>query len=272
VDRVISCDPALRPEVLLTLAASGELHSVHPLALAVVRHARDNELEIPVHEECEVIVGRGMRVDFHGNRILVGSQQLMADFGVVVPPQVVTEAQALRKHGQSVLHVGINDRLRGLIGIVDIIRPEARQLLQSLQRAGIRRLAMLTGDSREAAEIVAQELGVDAFQARLLPEDKLRLVRELQHHGYHVALASNELGGVVMVIDLSQHTLSVVKWNYALALGLNGLGIAVGALGALNPILAAVLHNLSTVAVVLNSSRLIGYQPLADGRRARARS
>jgi cation-transporting P-type ATPase C len=232
----------------------------------------------------------------------------MADFGVVVPPQVVTEAQALRKHGQSVLYVGINDRLRGLIGIVDIIRPEARQLLQSLQRAGIRRLVMLTGDSREAAEIVAQELGVDAFQARLLPEDKLRLVRELQHHGYQVAmvgdgindspalaaadlgiamgtegadvaieaadvaLASNELGGVVMVIDLSQHTLSVVKWNYALALGLNGLGIAVGALGALNPILAAVLHNLSTVAVVLNSSRLIGYQPLADGRRAKARS
>ena len=83
-----------------------------------------------------------------------------------------------------------------------------------------------------------------------------------------VALASNDIGGIATVIDQSRHTLRVIKQNYGLALGLNSAGILVGALGALNPALAAVLHNLSTVAVVLNSGRLVRYRPRfgEDGR------
>jgi cation-transporting P-type ATPase C len=156
---------------------------------------------------------------------------------------------------------------------------------------------MLTGDTRETADAVAAQLGVDDWQARVLPEDKLEVVRELQRRGYvvavvgdgtndapalaaadigiamgltatdvavetaDVALAGSHLPHVVGVIDLGRRTLRVVRQNYALAIGVNTLGLLAGTFGTLNPVLAAVLHNASSVAVVLNSSRLIRYQP-----------
>jgi cation-transporting P-type ATPase C len=90
---------------LLSLAASGELHSPHPLGLAVVRHTRERELEIPEHEECELLVGRGMRADMHGDRLLVGSRRLLEDFGLVVPARALAATESMRNHGETVLYV-----------------------------------------------------------------------------------------------------------------------------------------------------------------------
>jgi cation-transporting P-type ATPase C len=187
--------------------------------------------------------------------------------------------------------------LIGVIGVADVIRPEARQLLQALEAAGVRRIVMLTGDSAETAEAVARELELSEVRADLFPEDKLATVRQLQAQGYRVmmvgdgindapspasadlgiaigtggsdlaieaadvALASNDIRAIAAVIDQSHRTLGIIRQNYGLALGVNSLGIVIGALGALNPALAAVLHNLSTVAVVLNSGRLVRYRP-----------
>lgn len=297
VATVISCDPDTKPAQILALAASGELHSPHPLALAVVRHVTESELVIPEHEECEFLVGRGMRADMQHNRLLVGSQRLMEEFGVPVPNETQTEVDELRQQGQSVLYVGVNENFVGLIGVADNLRPEAEDMLAALRSAGIARIVMLTGDSREAAEAVARRLGLSEFEAELLPEDKLTVVRRLQAEGHRVAVvgdgindapalaaadvgiavgtqgsdvaieaadvavAANDIRHLATVIGQSQQTLNVVKQNYGLALGVNSLGIGVSALGALNPVLAALLHNLSTIAVVLNSSRLIGYRP-----------
>jgi manganese/zinc-transporting P-type ATPase C len=297
VARVISVDPNTPPEVLLSLAASGELHSPHPLGLAVVRHTRERELEIPEHEECELLVGRGMRADMHGNRLLVGSRRLLEEFGLHIPTHAVAATATMRQHGETVLYVGIDDRLVGLIGVADVIRPEARRLLPALDEVGVRRIIMLTGDSAETADAVARDLELAEVHAELFPEDKLDVVRKLQDEGHHVAmagdgindapslaaadlgiavgtagsdvaieaadvaLASNDIGGIATVIDQSRHTLRVIKQNYGLALGVNSAGIVVGALGALNPAVAAVLHNLSTIAVVLNSGRLVRYRP-----------
>jgi manganese/zinc-transporting P-type ATPase C len=297
VARVIAVDPNTPPEHLLTLAASGELHSPHPLGLAVVRHTRERELEIPEHQECELLVGRGMRADMHDNRLLVGSRRLLEDFGLTIPHETLQAADAMRQHGETVLYVGIDDRFIGLIGVADVIRPEARQLLRALDVVGVRRVIMLTGDSPETAEAVARDLELAEVHAELLPEDKLAVVRRLQLEGHHVAmagdgindapslaaadlgiaigtggsdvaieasdvaLASDNIAGIASVVDQSRHTLGVIKQNYGLALGVNGAGIVIGALGGLNPVLAAVLHNVSTIAVVLNSSRLLRYRP-----------
>ena len=304
VARVIAVDPHTPPEELLSLAASGELHSPHPLGLAVVRHTRERELEIPEHEECELLVGRGMRADMRGNRLLVGSRRLLEEFGLAIPPEALDSTATMRQHGETVLYVGIGDRFIGLIGVADVIRPEARQLLRALAEVGVPRVIMLTGDTAETADAVARDLDLDEVHAELFPEDKLAVVRRLQQEGHRVAmagdcindapslaaadlgvaigtagsdvaieaadvaLASNDIGGIATVIDQSRHTLRVIKQNYGLALGLNSAGILVGALGALNPALAAVLHNLSTVAVVLNSGRLVRYRPRfgEDGR------
>jgi cation-transporting P-type ATPase C len=297
VARVVASGPETLPEQLLSLAASGELHSPHPLGLAVVRHTRERELEIPEHEECELLVGRGMRADVRGNRILVGSRRLLDDFGLVVPSETDARVDELREQGETVLYVGVNNRFAGLIGVADLVRPEAQAALDALRRTGVRRTIMLTGDAMETAAPVARQLGLAEFRAELLPEQKLELVRELQRDGHRVAmvgdgindapslaaadlgiamgtggadiaieaadiaLASSDIRDVATVIDQSRSTLRVVRQNYGLALGVNSLGILIGALGALNPVAAAVLHNLSTLAVVANSSRLIGYEP-----------
>jgi cation-transporting P-type ATPase C len=303
VARVIASGTDSPVEELLSLAASGELHSPHPLGLAVVRHTREHELEIPEHEECELLVGRGMRADMQGNRILVGSRRLLDEFGLSVPSGTDEKVQDLRDNGETVLYVAVNDRYIGLIGVSDLVRPEARSALDTLRRTGVRTI-MLTGDAAETAEPVARQLGISEFHASLLPEAKLDLVRKLQADGHRVAmvgdgindapslaaadlgiaigtggtdiaieaadmaLASSDIREVAHVIEQSRATMRVVRQNYGLALGVNGTGIVIGALGALNPVIAAVLHNLSTLAVVANSSRLIGFQPgRAPGRR-----
>ena len=185
----------------------------------------------------------------------------------------------------------------GLLGVTDAVRVGAAEVTAELRRIGVSRVVMLTGDTRETATAVAAELGVDDWHARVLPEDKLEAVRALQRQGHvvavvgdgtndapalaaadigiamgltatdvavetaDVALAGSHLPHVVGVIDLGRSTLRVVRQNYALAIGVNTLGLLAGTFGTLNPVLAAVLHNASSVAVVLNSSRLIGYEP-----------
>jgi cation-transporting P-type ATPase C len=237
-----------------------------------------------------------MRADMRGNRILVGSRRLLGDFGLLVPDATDDKVQDLRDNGETALYVAVNDRFIGLIGVADLIRPEAQAALEALKRAGVRRTIMLTGDAAETAEPVARQLGLTEFHASLLPEAKLELVRKLQAEGHRVAmvgdgindapslaaadlgiaigtggadvaieaadvaLASSDIREVAAVIHQSRQTMRVVRQNYGLALGVNGAGILIGALGALNPVLAAVLHNLSTLAVVANSSRLIGYK------------
>jgi manganese/zinc-transporting P-type ATPase C len=155
---------------------------------------------------------------------------------------------------------------------------------------------MLTGDNPDRAQSVAERLGLREFWADALPEEKLAVVRRLQAEGHvvamvgdgtndgpalaladlgiamgasgsdvaletaDIALASDDLRQVASLIRLGRHTLSVVRQNYALAIGVNVIGLVAGALGSLNPVLAAILHNASSVAVVMNSARLIGYR------------
>ena len=298
VSIVYSVADAHPPEEILALAASGEVHSRHPLALAVVRHAAERALEIPAHEECEILVGQGVRADMRGNRILVGSARLLGQFGLAVPPQAEALAQRLSLSGETPLYVAYNDQTLGVLGIADQLRPETAQALAALRDVGIERIVMLTGDGPEVAAAIGDQLGLgeQSIRARALPEDKHTLVRELQAAGHRVAmvgdgindapalaeadlgiamgtigsevaieaadvaLASNDIRQVAGVVRLGRDTLRIIRQNYALSIGVNSLGILAGAAGTLNPFLAAVLHNLSSLAVLANSARLLRYR------------
>jgi cation-transporting P-type ATPase C len=296
VTRVVALTGEYSPEEVLALAASGGLHSRHPMSLAIVQHTRDREIMIPEHETCEILVGRGMRADMTGARILVGNAALMEQYGVLVSPEAGVEAAAFAARGETALHVARNDRQIGLIAVSDAIRPEALQALRELRHVGVERLMMLTGDIAEAADVVARQLDLTDYQATVMPEDKFSIVRRLQSEGHRVAmvgdgindapalamadvgiamgaagsdvaieaadiaLAGSDIRQVASVVRLGRHALGVIRQNYALAIGVNSLGILVGAAGWINPFIAALLHNLSTVTVVLNSSRLIGYR------------
>jgi cation-transporting P-type ATPase C len=295
VTDVVALADGYQPEDVLALAASGEIHCKHPLAQAVIRHAEERQIEIPVHEECEVVLGMGVRADLQGNRILVGSPRLMAHYGVDLDAHAWTWIGRLASRGETAVCVAYRDRLIDLIGLSDVVRPGARQLLSELRSLGVQRIVMVTGDIPESAAVVADQLGLQEYRARALPEDKLAAVQALRAEGYvvavvgdgtndapalaladvgivmgatgsdvaiesaDVALATNNLRQVASVIRLGRRTLRVVRWNYALSIGVNAVGLAAGALGRLDPMLAAILHNLSSVAVVVNSARLIGY-------------
>jgi cation-transporting P-type ATPase C len=296
VTRVVALTSEFAPSEVLALAASGGLHSRHPMSLAVVEYTRELEIIIPEHETCEIIVGRGMRADMQGRRILVGNAALIEQYGVSIPAEARAAAAALAVRGETVLYVALEERAIGLVGVADAIRPEARQALFDLRRAGVTRIVMMTGDIAETAEVVARQLDLDDYQATTMPEEKFAMVRRLQAGGHQVAmvgdgindapalamadvgialgaagsdvaieaadiaLAGSDIRQVASIVRLGRRALAVIRQNYALAIGVNSLGIMVGAAGWINPFIAALLHNMSTVAVVLSSSRLISYR------------
>ncbi|AUX34054.1 cation-transporting ATPase [Sorangium cellulosum] len=310
VQRVLSLVDDYTAEQVLSLAATGELHSQHPLALAVVGHAEERELVVQPHDVCEILVGRGMRADWRNNVVLVGNRRLMQQFDIAVS----AEAEALyAKHaaeGETEMYVAHQGRLIGLIGVRDKVRPDVASSLAQLRREGVRRLAMLTGDLEESARAVAGVVGITEWRAQLLPEQKYEWIQQLKAAGLRVAmvgdgindapalaladvgiamgtagsdvaveaadiaLAADDIAGVVTTLRLSRQALKVIRQNYGVALGVNAGGLMIGAMGALNPFIAAVLHNLSTILVVLNSARLIGYEPKrpASASAAAARS
>jgi cation-transporting P-type ATPase C len=214
--------------------------------------------------------------------------------------EVSTEAadwvDKLRRQAETPLLLAVDGSLVGVISLRDEIRPEARDVLKKLRSNGIRRVVMLTGDHPEIATVVAGELGIDEWRAEVLPEDKLEVVRELQDEGHivgmigdgindapalaaanigiamglagtdvavetaDVALANDDLQRLLDVGDLGARAVDVIRENYGMSIAVNAAGLLIGAGGALSPVLAAVLHNASSVAVVANSSRLIRYR------------
>jgi cation-transporting P-type ATPase C len=306
VSRVITCRPErCTPEQVLSIAANAELHSEHPLGLAVVAHARNQELVIDPHDECQVLVGRGVQADWEGNRILVGSASLLEDFGI----SISTGAQERFAHhaadAETMMYVAHNNDVIGLIGVRDHVRPDAAQAVRSLRSIGVSRLRMLTGDGEESAIAVARAVGITEWRSRMLPDQKFDEIRELRHSGHTVAmvgdgindapalaladvgiamgtagsdvaieaadiaLASDDLRQVGTAMRLSREAIRLIRQNYTIALGVNAGGVVAGAFGFLNPLLAAVLHNLSTLLVVGNSARLVGFEPDGDGNRSR---
>ncbi|MGZ8179083.1 heavy metal translocating P-type ATPase [Williamsia sp. SKLECPSW1] len=296
VTNVVSFDDAWQPEQVLAYAASSEIHSRHPLAEAVIRSTEERHIAIPPHEECEVLVGLGMRTRADGRTLLLGSPALLTGEGVAVTEDATAWVDKLRLRAETPLLLAVDGDLIGLISLRDEIRPEALSVLAELRDAGVRRILMLTGDHPVTAAAVAAELGIDEWRAEVLPEDKLAAVRALKDDGHvvamvgdgindapalaaadvgiamglggtdvavetaDVALASDDLSAVVDVRELGSRAVDLIGQNYAMSIAVNAIGLLVGAGGALSPVVAAVLHNASSVAVVANSSRLIGHR------------
>lgn len=296
VTNIIALHKDWQPEQVLAYAASSEIHSRHPLAEAVIRSTEERHITIPPHEECEVLVGLGMRTWADGRTLLLGSPGLLRSEKVRVSKKASEWVDRLRRQAETPLLLAVDSTLVGLISLRDEVRPEAADVLKKLRANGIRRVVMLTGDHPDIAEVVARELGIDEWHAEVMPEDKLAAVRELQDEGFivgmvgdgindapalaaadigiamglagtdvavetaDVALANDDLHRLLDVRDLGARAVDVIRENYGMSIAVNAAGLIIGAGGALSPVLAAILHNASSVAVVANSSRLIRYR------------
>jgi cation-transporting P-type ATPase C len=293
---VISFDDAWSPERILANAASSEVHSRHPLAQAVIRSTEERRIEIPPHEECEVLLGQGMRVHSDGRVILIGSRELLLKQQVPISWAAHEWVRRLQQNAETPLLLAVDGKLIGLISLRDTTRPGAREVLDALRADGVQRLVMLTGDHPDTAAAVAAELGIDEYRAQVMPDEKQDVVRQLQAEGYtvavvgdgtndapalaladigiamgvngtdvavetaDVALAGDDLRALLDLRDLGRRSITLIRQNYGMAIAVNMAGLLISAGGALSPVVAAILHNASSVAVVGNSSRLIRFR------------
>ncbi|MEN3344073.1 MAG: P-type Cu2+ transporter [Arthrobacter sp.] len=175
---------------LLALAAAVEADSEHPVARAIVRAAREKRLEIPQATGFTSMTGRGVRAPVNGKNVQVGGPALLRELGIPEPAAVAEAAKAWRDRGAAVLHVVEDGEILGAVSLEDAIRPESRQAVAALQNRGIK-VAMITGDAKQVAQAVAQELNIDEVFAEVLPADKDKKVAELQARGLKVAMVGD---------------------------------------------------------------------------------
>ena len=284
VTRLAPAD-GVQPSELLLAAGSAERFSKHPAALALVALAKEANLALVEPQDFREEPGQGVIATVTGTKVVSGRATWLQAHGITVA-EVDTE-------GLSVIFVAQNGRYLGWIGLQDQVRAEAAVALKELSELNIKRLAMVTGDRASVATRVAGEIGCTEFKAECLPQQKVEFVNAVKAAGYHVAvvgdgvndapalaagntgiamgaagsdvaihsatiaLMSNDLRRLPFLVRLSRGARAVIYQN----LGVGGLFIVVGltlsGLGLLNPIVAAMLHNVGSLIVVFNSARLI---------------
>ncbi len=282
--------------ILLSLAAAVENHSSHPLAQAVVTAARQRGLAIPEAAQTSHLNGRGVQAMVHGQIVRAGSPAFIQEIGVSIPDELAQQASTWSKQGKTVIFVGLADQALGALAVADVLRPEAAAVVTALHRLGVRHTVMLTGDNPAAAAHIAAQVGVSAFRASLLPEDKLTALRALVQEysatamvgdgindapalasatlgiamggaGSDVALEtadmalmSDDLNALPFAIGLGRAARAIIHQNLAIALGVIALLVMASITGWISIGPAVFFHEGSTVAVVLNSLRLLSYK------------
>ena len=281
---------------ILRLAASVERASEHPLADAIVRAARERNLDFGKVEEFDSPTGKGATGKVDGKTMLLGNANFLTSLGIETQP-LNEEGERLRGDGATVINIAVDGKLAGLFAIADPVKPSTPDALKALAAEGIK-VIMLTGDNRTTANAVARKLGITDVEAEVLPDQKSAVVAKLQKAGRIVAMAGDgvndapalaaaevgiamgtgtdvamesagitllkgDLGGIVRARRLSQATMSNIRQNLFFAFLYNSAGIPIAAgilyptFGLLlSPIIAAAAMALSSVSVVGNALRL----------------
>jgi len=288
--------PGLSEADLLTLAASLERSSEHPLAAAIVNAAKDRKASTQEPTDFASVTGEGVTGKIGGRSVALGNAKLMSGLGIMFG-DLEQKADALRGDGATALFLAVDGKPAGVIAIADPIKATTQAAIDQLRSDGIR-IVMLTGDNKTTAEAVAKKLGIKEVEADVLPQDKNRIVKKLTAEGRIVAMAGDgvndapalaeasvgiamgtgtevaiqsagitlvkgDLAGIARAIVLSRATMRNIRQNLVFAFAYNGIGIPIAAgilypaFGLmLSPIIAALAMSLSSVSVIANALRL----------------
>jgi heavy metal translocating P-type ATPase len=279
---------------VLQNAAIAEQHSEHPLGEAIIRQARAANLSLPAYSDLRYNPGKGLTCLDNGSKIVVGTRALLEENGIRLDGNGAGSLENGTRPGETLIYVGRNSALLGALTVADRLRAEAIQAVGELKRKGYRTL-LLTGDSREAASAVGNQLGVHESIGNLLPEQKLEKVRELLKQGRKVAmvgdgvndapalaeatvgiamgsgadvaletaditLMTSDLSRLVEVFGTAKRCYGVIMFNFWGTIMVDTLGIVLAFFGLLAPIIAALIHVGSELAFILNSARLFRYK------------
>ena len=277
----------MSPAELLKIAASAEVHSNHPTAIALQKLAKEAELKLFKTGAAREEHGKGVEVQMGEDMVHVGRAAWLEKMGFTVGKHHDDES-----HGMSVVYVARNKEVVGWIGFKDKLRNETSQILSDLKTLGIKHCAMVTGDRESVAKTVAAGIQIDEFRAECLPENKVHYVEEIKKssrvavvgdgvndapalaagdlgiamgaigsdiavNSASIALMTNDLRRIPMLVFLSKKMRTIINQNLFLGLVFVFGGMVLAAFGKLGPIQAAILHTLSTLIIIFNSARLV---------------
>src|SRR5476651_2726889 len=280
-----------KPAELLLLAASAEKYSNHPTAKALATLAGEAGVPLAEPKDFAETAGRGVKAHIHGATVLVGRAQWLKDNGIDASFEKSVDLN--ETEGWSLIFVAQNGKCVGWVGLQDQTRSEAAEALAELKTAGVRRIAMISGDRQAVATRVAAEIGCEEAKGDCLPQNKVEFVRAMKAKGYKVAvigdgvndapalaagdigiamgaagsevaihsatiaLMNNDLRRLPFLVKLSRSTRAVINQNFAFGVCFIIVGLSASAFGYIGPITAAILHVIGTLIVIFNSARLV---------------
>ncbi len=277
---------------IMTLAVRAEKYSEHPLASAIMTEAEEHGIEVGDNSQCEVLPGRGIVAKCNGQIIHLGSRELLTEQNITIASGAEQVIRSEEEQGRTALLIAHDNELCGIISVADVIREEAKDAIKKLQQKGIN-VIMLTGDNPRTAKAVAQQIGINETFAKMLPEEKVKKVRELVKQGRKVvmvgdgindapalaeasvgiamgvagtdvaieaadiALMTDNLTKIDEAVKIGRKTFGVIRQNLVASIIFNVIGVSLASLGIINPLMAAIAHSLPDFVLFLNSSRLL---------------
>ena len=285
VSRIVADNVSERD--LLQIGASVESQSEHPLARAIVESAKQEKIELRNVIDFQSVTGGGVSGKVEGKTILVGKEKFLADSNIRFPERLTKEARRLQEKAETTVWVAVNADAAGVVGIADPIKPTTKEAIRELHAMDLK-IIMCTGDNQRTAESVARELGIDEFKAEVMPDEKIKIVRDLKSKGAVVAMAGDgindapalaaadvgiamgtgtdvaiesagitlvkgDLMGIVKAIHVSRAVMRNIRQNLFFAFIYNALGVPIAA-GVLYPFFGLLLSPMIAGAAMSFSS------------------
>ena len=287
-----SFNPEYDDEALLKILASVEAYSEHPLGKAIISYYKENNEELLDIQNFTVNPGKGITANLGEKSILVGNLKLIKDVDINLNKDIINISEEFTKKGCTVIYLSIDNKLIGYVALSDILREEAKEVISYIKSQKINPV-ILTGDNKNSAQNIASIVGIDDIHPSLLPEDKMNIIKNLEDsksptcmigdgvndalalkyssvgismgaigsdiaiEASDIALASDDIKNIPYLLYLSKKTMKTIKLNVTFSLALNFLAIILAMTGILNPVVGALVHNLGSVFVILNSAKLL---------------
>lgn len=277
---------------VLYLAASVEKRSEHPLASAVIEKAEREGIELIEPEGFEYLIGRGVIAIAEGKAVMLGNQRLFDERDISIPDEIKKNADAWEQEGKTILFLGVDSLVKGVIAVSDVLRDEVPKAIDELKKQDMR-LILLTGDNERVAKDIANKLGIKEYRANLLPEDKIGIIKKLQAEGHkvcmigdgvndapalaqadvgiamgvagtdvaieasHVALMRDDWSQVPQAIRVGRNTYKIIRQGITLGITWAVITMGLASIGILTPVMAAALEEIPSLIVAANASRLL---------------
>lgn len=291
VTDVVPLNEEVGKEQLLSLAASAETYSEHPLAKAIVAHAKELQIAIGPADNFQMMPGKGISATISGQTLLCGTVKFLKEYQIPMNELVYIKLNEFRTQGKAMILVAKERSLIGVITLSDTLRDTAHSVVSELHGMDTQ-VVLLTGDHMQAAGYFAKQIGISTVRAELLPEDKVSSIAELKKQGKRVcmigdgvndapalkladvgvamgsmgsdiaieaadiALTGDDISMIPYLKRLSNATVRTIKFNITVSMTINFIAILLSVTGVLNPVTGALVHNAGSVLVVLNAALL----------------